>query len=217
MVCVLKVRSHFYAMLTASRENSIMQKITRDTLFTLEKYAEVRKEFRDKVINHKKNRQLHIGPNATVYFEDALTMQYQIQEMLRVERIFEAVGIQEEIDAYNPLIPDGKNWKATFMIEFDDENERKKQLARMINIEAAIWMKIEGFERVTPFADEDLERTTEEKTSSVHFLRFELTDEMIAALKEGAALSAGIDHVAYQHTVDPVPDNIRLSLLQDLD
>jgi hypothetical protein len=194
-----------------------MQKLTRDKLFTLEKYAEVRKDFREKVINHKKNRQLHLGPNATLYFEDALTMQYQVQEMLRVERIFEAAGIQEELDAYNPLIPDGKNWKATFMIEFDDEAERRKQLAKMINIEKTIWMKVEGCDKVIPIANEDLERTTEEKTSSVHFLRFELIDPMIKTLKGGAKLSAGIDHDAYRYTVDPVPENIRLSLIQDLD
>jgi hypothetical protein len=194
-----------------------MQKLTRDKLFTLEKYAEVRKDFREKVINHKKNRQLPIGPNATLYFEDALTMQYQVQEMLRVERIFEAESIQEELDAYNPLIPDGKNWKATFMIEFDDEAERRKALAKMINIEKTIWMKVEGCDKVVPIANEDLERTTEEKTSSVHFLRFELTNDMIKALKGGAQLSAGIDHDAYHHTVDPVPENIRLSLIQDLD
>ena len=137
--------------------------------------------------------------------------------MLRVERIFEAAGIQEELDAYNPLIPDGKNWKATFMIEYEQEEERKKQLARMINIEKSIWMKISDFNKVIPIANEDLERTTDEKTSSVHFLRFELTDEMITALKKGGALSAGIDHPAYQFTVDPVPDNIRLSLIKDLD
>lgn len=194
-----------------------MKKLTRDSLFSLEKYSEVRKEFREKVINHKKNRQLPIGPNATLYFEDALTMQYQVQEMLRVERIFEAGGIQEELDAYNPLIPDGENWKATFMIEFDNESERRKALARMINIEKTIWMKVEGFDKVVPIANEDLERTTEDKTSSVHFLRFELNDDMIKAIKGGAQLSAGIDHEAYLHTVDPVPENVRLSLIQDLD
>lgn len=194
-----------------------MQKLTRDTLFSLEKYTEVRKEFRDKVINHKKNRHLPIGPDATLYFEDALTMQYQIQEMLRVERIIEAGGIQEELDVYNPLIPDGRNWKATFMIEYEDEAERRKQLARMINIETAVWIKVDDMERVIPIADEDMERTTEDKTSSVHFLRFELTDKMVKALKQDASLSAGIDHDAYRHTVDPVPENIRLSLIQDLD
>lgn len=194
-----------------------MQKLTRDSLYSLEKYAEVRKEFREKVINHKKNRQLPIGPNVTLYFEDALTIQYQIQEMLRVERIFEATGIQDELDAYNPLIPDGKNWKATFMIEFEDEAERKQQLARMIGIEDTVWIQVAGCDKVFPVTDEDLERDTEEKTSSVHFLRFELTDEMIAALKHNADLSAGIDHAAYRYAVDPVPENIRQSLLDDLD
>ena len=194
-----------------------MQKISRDTLYSLEKYAEIRKDFRDKVINHKKNRQLPVGPNATLYFEDALTMQYQIQEMLRVERIFEAAGIQEELDAYNPLIPDGRNWKATFMVEFDDETERKKQLAKLIGIETTVWVRVAGFDKVIPIADEDLERATEEKTSSVHFLRFELTDKMITALKQGARLSAGIDHPAYKYEIDPVPENIRMSLIGDLD
>ena len=207
-------RLHCYVMLMAS-EN--MQKITRHNLYALEKYAEVREDFRKKLITHKKNRQLPIGPHATLYFEDALTMQYQIQEMLRIERIFEADAIQEEIDAYNPLIPDGKNWKATFMIEFDDEQERKKQLARMLNIEQSVWIKVNGQDKVTPVADEDMVRTTEDKTSSVHFLRFELTDAMSSALKQGATLAAGIDHDAYRYTVNPVPENIRRSLLQDLD
>lgn len=193
-----------------------MHKFTRADLYTLEKYAEIRGEFRDKVMAHKKNRQLPIGPNATLYFEDALTMQYQIQEMLRVERIFEPKGIQEELDAYNPLIPDGTNWKATFMIEFDDENERRQQLARLIDIESCVWMKIDKFDPVIPVADEDMDRTTEDKTSSVHFLRFELNKEMITALKRGASLSAGINHAAYQYTVDPVPDNLRRPLLNDL-
>jgi hypothetical protein len=194
-----------------------MQKLTRDSLYTLEKYAEMRREFRDKVMAHKKNRQLHIGPNATLYFEDALTMHYQIQEMLRIERIFEAAGIQEELDAYNPLIPDGINWKATFMIEYEDEAERKIQLARLVNIEKKVWVRINDYEKITPIADEDLERTDDQKTSSVHFLRFELTKEMISALKLGASLAAGIDHDNYRYTVDPVPENIRKSLFEDLD
>jgi len=193
-----------------------MHKFARADLYILEKYAEIRGEFRDKVMTHKKNRQLPIGPNATLYFEDALTMQYQIQEMLRVERIFEPKGIQEELDAYNPLIPDGTNWKATFMIEFDDEDERRQQLARLIDIESCVWMKIDKFDPVIPVADEDMDRTTEDKTSSVHFLRFELNKEMITALKRGASLSAGINHAAYQYTVDTVPDNLRRSLLNDL-
>jgi hypothetical protein len=194
-----------------------MLKITRELLYSLEKYAEIRNKFRNKVIQHKKNRQLAIGPNATLYFEDTLTMQYQIQEMLRVERIFEAAAIQEELDAYNPLIPDGSNWKATFMIEFADEAERKKQLARMINIENKVWVKVNGFANIIPIADEDLERTNEQKTSSVHFLRFDLTREMISALKLGIPLSAGIDHDAYKYIVDPVPERIRQALLKDLD
>ena len=194
-----------------------MQKITRDSLYTLEKYAEIRNEFRSRVINHKKDRQLHIGPNATLYFEDILTMQYQVQEMLRAERIFEATGIQEEIDAYNPLIPDGSNWKATFMIEFEDERERRNQLTRLINIEHKVWVRINDYTKVFPIADEDLERADEQKTSSVHFLRFELTEEMISALKSGGSLTSGIDHEAYQYVVDPVPENIRTSLLEDLD
>ena len=194
-----------------------MQKLTRESLYTLEKYAEIRREFRDKVMAHKKNRQLAVGPNATLYFEDALTIQYQIQEMLRIERIFEAVGIREELDAYNPLIPDGGNWKATFMLEYEDETERKKQLARLIGIEKKIWVRINDYEKIIPIADEDLERTDAQKTSSVHFLRFELTKEMISALKLGASLAAGIDHEAYTYKVDPVPENIRRSLLEDLD
>lgn len=194
-----------------------MKKLTRETLYTLEKYADIRKTFRQQVMEHKKNRQLAIGPHATLYFEDNLTMQYQVQEMLWVERIFEADGIQEELDTYNPLIPDGRNWKATFMLEFPDENQRRVELARLVNIEDRVWMQVSGHDKVTPVADEDLERDTADKTSSVHFLRFELSDDMISALKAGAGLAAGIDHEAYQHTVDPLPDNIRQSLLNDLD
>ncbi|MBI4005291.1 MAG: DUF3501 family protein [Gammaproteobacteria bacterium] len=193
-----------------------MKKITRNNLYTLEKYAEIRREFRDKILVHKKNRQLPIGPNATLYFEDELTIQYQVQEMLRVERIFEPDEIQGELDAYNPLIPDGTNWKATFMIEFDDPDERKQQLSRLIGIETCVWIKVDDLDRIMPIADEDMDRTTEDKTSSVHFLRFNINTETIAALKRGASLSAGIHHSAYQYTVDPVPDNIRQSLLNDL-
>ena len=165
---------------------------------------------------HKKNRRLPVGPNAALYFEDALTMQYQIQEMLRIERIFEAAGIQEELDAYNPLIPDGSNWKATFMMEYPDENERRVQLGKLLGIERHVWAQVADFARITPIADEDLEREDEHKTSSVHFMRFELTPEMAAAVKNGATVSMGIDHPAYTHTVEPVPQNIRDSLAQDL-
>ena len=194
-----------------------MDKLDRESLYSLEKYSEIRKEFKQKVITHKQNRRLPIGPHATLYFEDTLTIQYQVQEMLRIEKIFEAAGIQEELDAYNPLIPDGSNWKATFMIEYEDEAERRMALQRLLHIEQHIWMQIENHKRISPIANEDLERETEEKTSAVHFLRFELSDEMISSLKQGASLSAGIDHAQYRYTVDPVPGNIRQSLVQDLD
>lgn len=193
-----------------------MSKLTRDDLMSLEQYAENRAGFRDKVIAHKKNRQLPITPHATLYFEDRLTMQYQIQEMLRVERIFEAAGIQEELDAYNPLIPDGNNWKATFMIEYDDVEERKQALAKLVGVEDKVWLQVAGFDRVWAIADEDLERETEEKTSSVHFLRFELVPEMVAAVKNGAAINAGIDHDHLCQSIEPVPQNVRDSLAGDL-
>ena len=194
-----------------------MQKLTRDKLYSLEKYAAMRREFRDRVMAHKRDRRLPIGPHAVLYFEDTMTIQYQIQEMLRIERIFEADAIQEELETYNPLIPDGSNWKATFMIEYGDETERRQQLAKMMGIEKKVWLRIGDSARITPIADEDLERTEEDKTSSVHFLRFELSPDMITALRKGAPVSAGIDHPAYTHTVDPVPENIRQTLLADLD
>jgi hypothetical protein len=197
--------------------SNLMQKITRDKLYSLEKYDAMRREFRDQVMAHKQTRRLPIGPNVTLYFEDVLTMQYQVQEMLRIERIFEGDAIQEELDAYNPLIPDGRNWKATFMIEYGDEAERRRQLARMTGIELAVWLRIGDGARITPIADEDLERTDEDKTSAVHFLRFELTPGMIAALRQGVPITAGIDHPAYTHIVDPVPENIKQALLADLD
>ena len=193
-----------------------MNKLSREDLFTLEKYAEVRPEFRARVMAHKRNRRLPIGPNATLYFEDTLTMHYQIQEMLRAERIFEASGIQEELDAYNPLIPDGSNWKATFMLEYPDENERQTQLKKLMGIERHIWAQVADFARITPVADEDLERESEEKTSSVHFLRFELSPEMVAAVKQGAAISMGIDHPAYSYAAEPIAQNVRDSLAEDL-
>ena len=198
------------------QEVETMNKLTRDDLYSLEKYSEVRPEFRARVMAHKKNRRLPIGPNAALYFEDALTMHYQIQEMLRAERIFEASGIQEELDAYNPLIPDGSNWKATFMMEYPDEDERRVQLAKLIGIERHVWAQVADFARITPVADEDLERETEEKTSSVHFLRFELTAEMVAAVKAGSPISIGIDHPAYTYAAEPVAQNIRDSLAADL-
>lgn len=193
-----------------------MKKLTRDDLYSLEKYAEVRPGLRTQVMAHKKNRQVAIGPNATLYFEDRLTMQYQVQEMLRIERIFEAEGINDELAAYNPLIPDGSNWKATFMVEFPDVEERRAALKRLKGVENHVWVRVAGFEPVRPIADEDLEREDEEKTSSVHFLRIELAPEMVAAIKQGAAVSMGIDHPAYTHQVNPIPAATRDSLSQDL-
>jgi len=194
-----------------------MNKLERCDLWSLEEYAEKRSDFKSKVLAHKQYRQLPIGPNATVYFEDKLTIQYQIQEMLRIERIFEAAAIEEEFATYNPLIPDGSNWKATLMIEFTDETERRIALAKMRGIEDSIWMQVEGHDKITPFANEDMERTNDNKTSAVHFLRFELDQEMITSLKSGANLSAGITHDEYHHIVDMVPDSVRKLLLEDLD
>ncbi len=193
-----------------------MAKLTRQDLFSLEKYSEIRNDFRAKVIAHKKNRRVPLGEHAALYFEDALTMQYQIQEMLRIEKIFEAAGIQEELDVYNPLIPDGSNWKATFMVEYADEEERRAALAKLVGIEKDIWMRVEGFDPVPPIANEDLERSTEDKTASVHFMRFELTPDMVAAIKSGAEISAGISHRNYQATLAPLPKAIRDSLASDL-
>jgi hypothetical protein len=189
--------------------------LTHDQLFSLEQYARLRPEFRAKVMAHKKSRQVAVGPNATLYFEDKLTMQYQVQEMLRLERMFEPEAIQEELDVYNPLIPDGSNWKATFMVEYSDEQERKAQLARLIGIEQAIWVQVADFARITPIANEDLDRATADKTSSVHFLRFELTPEMCKAVKSGAAIRTGIDHPDYQAETTLTPD-VRDSLAADL-
>ena len=194
-----------------------MKKLTRDDLYKLEDYAGNRADIRSRVLAHKKNRKVHLGPVATLYFEDLQTIQYQIQEMLRVERIFEAAGIQEELDAYNPLIPDGSNWKATFMIEEPDVERRRELLAGLVGIEDTVWVRIDGNEPVYAIADEDLERNTAEKTSSVHFLRFELDEKMVADLKAGASLSMGIDHRNYSHQVEPVSPPVRDSLLADLD
>jgi hypothetical protein len=193
-----------------------MNKLTRDDLYSLEKYAQARPEFRQRVLAHKKNRQVPVGPNATLYFEDALTVQYQIQEMLRIERIFEAEGIEDELGAYNPLIPDGSNWKATFMVEFPEVEERKRELARLIGIEDRVWVQVSGHDRVLAIADEDLERENADKTSSVHFVRFELTPAMVAAVKGGAAISIGIDHENYRYAIEPVQPAVRDSLAADL-
>ena len=192
------------------------QKLTSASLYSLEQYARIRDEFRANVMAHKKNRQVQIGSNVRLYFEDALTMQYQVQEMLRTERIFESEGIEEELSTYNPLIPDGSNWKATFMVEFVDEDKRHAALAHMIGIEDKVWVQVQGHDRVWAIADEDLEREDEGKTSSVHFLRFELSPAMIEAVKQGAAIAVGIEHPAYHHKLDAVPPAIRDSLAQDL-
>jgi hypothetical protein len=194
-----------------------MHKLIRSDLLSLEHYAEQRPAFRDKVMAHKKNRRVPLGSHATLYFEDRLTIQYQVQEMLRAERIFEAAGIQEELDAYNPLIPDGANWKATFMLEYDDVGERQSALEKLIGIEDRVWVKVAGFAPVYAVADEDLERETKEKTSAVHFLRFELIPQMVAAVKEGASLGMGIDLPTYHHALEPLPDDIRTALVKDLD
>ena len=182
---------------------------------TLEEYAKARKEFRAKVMAHKKSRAIHLGEHVTLIFEDELTMRYQVQEMLRVERIFEEDGIRDELDTYNPLIPDGDNWKATMLIEYPDVAERQRMLALLKGIEDRVWVRVEGCERVYAIADEDLKRETEEKTSSVHFLRFELTAAMKRALAAGAGLATGVDHRAYTATIDVTPA-VRTSLLEDL-
>jgi hypothetical protein len=194
-----------------------MQKLSRDDLMSLEQYAEERIAFRDRVLRHKRDRRLELGTNAALYFEDRLTMQYQVQEMLRIERIFEAEGINDELQAYNPLIPDGSNWKATFMVEFPEEEERRQMLTQLVGIENRVYVQVVDFDRVFAVADEDLERADEGKTSAVHFLRFELPAEQVAALKSGASLVAGIDHENYRVEVSPVADNIRNSLVNDLD
>ena len=193
-----------------------MEKISAESLMTLEAYAKARKDFRAKVIAHKKNRTIHLGDHVTLVFEDELTIRYQIQEMLRIEKIFEAQGIQDEIDAYNPLVPDGENWKATMLIEYEDERERKIALSRLKGIEDRTYVRVEGCAPVYAIADEDLERENETKTSSVHFLRFELTREMIESLKYGVGLAMGIDHPHYTAKVEPLPAEARAALLRDL-
>lgn len=193
-----------------------MQKLTRKDLMSLERYAEERAVFRERVMAHKRNRRLDLGTNAALYFEDRLTIQYQVQEMLRIERIFEAEGIRDELDAYNPLIPDGSNWKATFMIEFPDVDERQQMLQRLVGVENRVYVQVADFDRIYAISDEDLERSDASKTSAVHFMRFEFSPEQVTALKSGASLIAGIDHENYSVEICPVADNIRESLLNDL-
>ena len=182
---------------------------------SLEAYARERNAFRAKVIEHKKRRTVHLGAHLTLLFEDELTIRYQVQEMLRIERIFEEDGIRGELEAYNPLVPDGSNWKATMLIEYPEEAERKRMLARLKGIEERTWVQVQGFERVLPIADEDLERENDEKTSSVHFLRFELTQPMRDALRKGAAVTLGVDHPAYSATAELQPE-VRAALAADL-
>ena len=192
-----------------------MHRIRRESLLTLEAYARERAGFRARVIEHKKHRTVQLGDSVTLIFEDELTIRYQIQEMLRVERIFEEQGIQDELETYNPLVPDGRNFKATMMIEYEDQEERQRWLAKLIGIEDKVWIQVRDFERVWAIADEDLARENEQKTSSVHFLRFELTDAMTQVLKSGLGLSIGIDHSHYRTHLE-VPVAVRDALVKDL-
>jgi hypothetical protein len=192
-----------------------MPRIDRASLMPLETYARERTQFRAKVMAHKKDRSVPLGEHVTLLFEDELTIRYQVQEMLRVERIFEEQGIQEELDTYNPLVPDGRNFKATLMVEYPDEEERRKKLEELIGIEDKAWVQVQAHARVWAIADEDLDRENEEKTSSVHFLRFDLSEDMAMALKNGAPLTMGIDHSRYAATLE-VPPAVRDSLVKDL-
>jgi len=193
-----------------------MKQITRDDLMTLEQYAVQRDQFRQRVIAHKKHRQVALGPNTTLYFEDRLTLLYQIQEMLRIEKVFEAEGINEELEAYNPMIPSGRNFKATYMIEYPDEIVRTAQLEKMVGIEDLVWIQIDNQDKIWAIADEDLERSTENKTSAVHFMRFEVSDSLAQLLKDGADWKIGVQHPVYSYAVN-VEGETRSSLLQDLD
>ena len=190
--------------------------ITRDSLLSLEAYAKARAEFRARVLAHKKPRTVHLGDHVTLIFEDELTIRYQIQEMLRIEKTFEEYGIQEELDAYNPLVPDGSNFKATMLIEYEDPVERAEALARLVGIERGVWVQVEGLPPVNAIADEDLPRETESKTAAVHFLRFELAADMVAALRRGENLAIGVDHPQYQARIAFVPPATREALVADL-
>jgi hypothetical protein len=202
--------------LTSKSEIRLRGPLQKGDLFSLEQYARQRADFRGRVIEHKKHRKAEVGPNTTWLFEDRLTVQYQIQEMLRVERIFEPEGIQDELDAYNPLIPDGSNWKVTFLIEYPDAAERKLALERLKGVERRCYVQVAGFDRVFAIADEDLERENADKTSSVHWLRFELTPAMRSAVKSGAQVAAGIDHPAYTHSSNLPPETVK-ALARELD
>ena len=192
-----------------------MPHINRASLMTLEAYARARPEFRRKVIAHKKRRAVPLGEHMTLLFEDELTVRYQVQEMLRIERIFEEDGIVHELESYNPLIPDGRNLKATMLIEYTDETERRAALATLKGVEQRVWLQVEGSPRVWPIADEDMDRENEDKTSAVHFVRWELTEEMAAALKYGVSLTMGVDHPAYGAVLQ-LPADTRNALVADL-
>lgn len=193
-----------------------MKKLVRGDLLGLEDYADQRKEFRSRMIEHKKNRNVSLGPNLRFYFEDRQTVQYQIQEMLRIEKIFESAGINDELEAYNPLIPDGSNLKATMMIEFENVEERRHALSRLVGVEDTIWIQVDGSEKVFAIANEDLERSTSEKTSAVHFLRFEFTPQQVQLVKAGAKMVLGVDHVQCQQQVS-LDEKCRQSLADDFD
>jgi hypothetical protein len=193
-----------------------MKKLSRPDLMSLEQYASERTRLRSEVIAHKQVRNVQVGPNMTWCFEDYITIRYQILEMLRAERIFESDGIQGELDAYNPLIPDGGNWKVTLLLEFPDPDERRVALEKLMGVEDRCWIRVSEMERVFAIADEDMERTNDEKTSAVHFLRFELSPSMVEAMKSGASLSIGVDHDNYRHVQSPLPASIRDSLARDL-
>ena len=193
-----------------------MAQISRDSLWTLEHYARIRNQFRQEVIAHKRIRQVALGDHITLFFEDEKTIRYQIQEMLRIEKTFEETGIQDELDAYNPLIPDGRNFKCTMMIEYPNPEVRKTELAKLKGVEDRVWVQVEGREKVFAIADEDLERENEEKTSSVHFMRFELVEDMAGELKYGVGLAMGVDHPNYNVVVDPIAAETRASLVRDL-
>mgnify|MGYP001071401174 CR=1 FL=1 len=193
-----------------------MDKLKREDLYSLEQYAEKRAEFRASVLEHKKHRRVDIGPNLSLYFEDRLTIQYQVQEMLRIEKIFEADGIREELEAYNPLIPDGSNLKCTAMFEFEEVEERKRRLAELAGVENHVWVQVNDLDKVYAIANEDLDRSTDEKTSAVHFMRFEFSDEMKQSLASGATLSMGVDHDFYPHS-ETVEGPVRAALMKDLE
>jgi len=192
-------------------------KLTREDLYSLEQYSILRDDFRQKIMKHKENRRIELGNHLLLLFEDKLIMQYQVQEMLKAEKIFDVAGIEEELGAYNPLIPDGNNWKATMMIQYTDIEQRQHMLSQLIGIELLVWLQVDGFEKIFAIANEDLiDRDNEEKTSAVHFLRFELTPEMVSAAKNGANLSAGVDHENYSEHIQPLDNNIADALRQDL-